>query len=214
MPHEAEHGLLQLGFPDLAVTDADLSLGRKLLNAGGAGPDGFHAVMHEVDLAAAPEFELDGGLDQRGIEGRDDGLDRKAVLGRGFDHRHIAQSQQRHMQGARDGRGAHGQNVDALLQLLQALLVFHAEALLLIDDHHAEIFELHVLREEAMRADGNIDLAFLEIGERGFEFPGRTEPAEHVDADGKGLEAFLKGLEVLEAEHGGGREHGYLLAVA
>ena len=38
-------------------------------------------------------------------------------------------------------------------ELLQPLLVLHAEPLLLVDDHQAQIFELDVLREQPVRAD-------------------------------------------------------------
>ena len=38
-----------------------------------------------------------------------------------------------------------------------------AEALFLVDDHQTQIAELDVLREQAVGADGDIDLAFREI---------------------------------------------------
>ena len=53
-----------------------------------------------------------------------------------------------------------------LLELLEPLLVLHAEALLLVHDHQAQIAELHVLREQAVGADGDIDLAFGQIRQR------------------------------------------------
>ena len=52
------------------------------------------------------------------------------------------------------------------LHLLDPLLVRDAEALLLVDDQQAEIAELHVLRQQAMRADDDLDLAGFEILER------------------------------------------------
>ena len=51
----------------------------------------------------------------------------------------------------------------ALADLLQPFLVLHAEALLLIDQHQPEIFPHNVLREEPVRPDGDIDLAFRQI---------------------------------------------------
>ena len=36
----------------------------------------------------------------------------------------------------------------SLLQLLQPLFVAHAEALLFVDDHQAEVLELDVLRKQ------------------------------------------------------------------
>ena len=46
-----------------------------------------------------------------------------------------------------------------LAELLQALLVLHAEMLLLVDDDEAEILEPHVFREHAVRADDDVYLA-------------------------------------------------------
>ena len=57
-------------------------------------------------------------------------------------------------------------HVHALLELLQALLVLDSEALLLVHDDQAQIFELNVLREQPMGADGDIDLAFGEVRHR------------------------------------------------
>ena len=46
------------------------------------------------------------------------------------------------MQGARDGRGGHGEDVDGGAHLLEALFVADAEALLFVDDEEAEVLEL------------------------------------------------------------------------
>ena len=91
--------------------------------AGGAREDGIDAVVDEVDLAAAAQLLLDGGADQVRIEMRDHGVDRQAILGRRLDHAHVADAQQRHVQRARNGRGAHGEHVHVLPHLLQPLLV-------------------------------------------------------------------------------------------
>ena len=42
------------------------------------------------------------------------------------------------------------------LDLLEALLVRHAEALLLVDDDQAEVLERHVLLEQPVRADDDV----------------------------------------------------------
>ena len=49
--------------------------------------------------------------------------------------------------------------VHSLVDLLQALLVSHAEALLFVDNEQSEFFENDILRQEAMRADQDVDLA-------------------------------------------------------
>ena len=88
-----------------------------------------------------------------------------------------------------------------------------AEALLLVDDQQAEVAELHVLREQAVRADDDVDLAGGEIFERRLLFRLGAEAADHVDADRERREPVLQGLEVLEREHRGRGEDRDLLAV-
>ena len=51
------------------------------------------------------------------------------------------------------------QHVDRLPQLLEPFLVLDAETLLLVDDDQAEILELHILADQPMRADDDVDAA-------------------------------------------------------
>ncbi len=51
-------------------------------------------------------------------------------------------------------------------ELLQLLLVPHAEALLLVDDDQAQILELDVLREQPVRADDDVHRAGGDLGHR------------------------------------------------
>ena len=55
-----------------------------------------------------------------------------------------------------------------------------------------------VLRQQAVGADGDIDLALGQIRQRRLDFLGRTEAAEHLHAHRKRLEAALEGLEMLK----------------
>ncbi len=75
------------------------------------------------------------------------------------DQRKIAQSAIAMFKRARDRRGGHGQQVDFGAQLFQLLLLAHAEALFLIDDHQAQILELDVRLQQLVRADDDVDLA-------------------------------------------------------
>ena len=111
------------------------------------------------------------------------------------------------------GVARHREHVDLLPQLLDLLLVRDAEALLLVDDEQAEVAELDVLRQQAVRADDDVDLAGREIGERLLLLRLRAEAADHVDADGEAGEALAERLLVLEREHGRRREDRDLLAV-
>ena len=92
--------------------------------------------------------------------------------------------------------------------------MLHAEALLFIHQNQAEIAELHVLRQQPVRADGDIDLAFGEIRQGRLDFLGRAEAAEHLHAHRKRLKAPLKCLKMLECQDRGGRQKSHLLAIA
>ena len=170
--------------------------------------------MDEINLAAALQFLLDGRADQLVVPAGDHRLNGHAVLGRRLDHAHVAQPHQRHVQGARNRRGRHGQHVHFFAKLLQPLLVAHAEALLLVDDHQPEVGELDVLREQAVRADQDVHLAALDLLDDLLLLLGGAEAADHLDVDRERGESPLEGLKVLEGQHRGGRQHRDLLAVA
>ena len=104
-------------------------------------------------------------------------------------------------------------DVDPLAQLLDLLLVDDAEPLLLVDDQQPQVAELHVLRQQAVRAHDDLHLARREILERLLLLGLRAEAADHVDAHGKRGEALAQRLHVLKREHRRGREEGHLFAV-
>ena len=143
--HEGEHDALQLSFSHLAVANDDARRRHQFADLRGEFVDRLHAIVDEVDLPAALQFQLDRRADQLLVELGDDGLDRHAVFGRRFDHAHVAQADERHVQRARDGRRRHGEHVHSFAHLLQPLLVAHAEALLFVDHQQAEILELQIL---------------------------------------------------------------------
>ncbi len=169
--------------------------------------------MDEVDLAVASHLIFDGSLDQLFAERCYGGLNRQAVARRRFDQRHVAQADEGHVQGARDGRGGKCQRVDVFAHLFQAFLVGDAETLLFVNNEQAEVLEFYVLGKQAMRADDDVHFSGFKVGENDFLLGGGAETAEHFDARGKCGEAFLEGFKMLESEDGCRREHGDLLAV-
>ncbi len=124
------------------MADDDSCLGDQLADLAGDVVDGFDAVVDEVGLASAFEFHLYCGADQFFVELGDDSLDGHAVFGRSFNDRHVAETDERHVQGARDGCGGHAKHVDMGAHLLEAFLVADAEALLFVDDEEAKVLEL------------------------------------------------------------------------
>src|SRR3546814_21092406 len=79
--------------------------------------------------------------------------DLRPVDRRGCDDRHLAQARERHLQGARDGRGRQRQHMHVGAKLLELLLVLDPEVLLLVDDHQAEVAEANLLGENSVGAD-------------------------------------------------------------
>jgi hypothetical protein len=88
--------------------------------------------------------------------------------------------------------------------LFESLFVAHTEALLFVDHQQAQVAKFHVFREQPVRTDHDIDLAFRDFLQRLLDVLGAAESREHFDAHGERREARTKRLVVLECEHGGG----------
>ena len=117
------------------------------------------------------------------------------------------------MQGARDRRCGQREDVDRGTELLELLLLHHAEALLLVQDHQAEVLEAHILLQQPVGADHDVDLpdhqAPQDVGRLGI----RAKARQHVDLDRERLEAVAERQVVLLGEHRGRHQDGHLLAV-
>ena len=98
-------------------------------------------------------------------------------------------------------------------QRLEQLLLRDAEALLLVEDHEAELLRDHVAREDAVRADEDVDLAGAEVGEDPLRVLRRDEARDHLDADREVAVALAERVEVLLGEDRRRREEQRLLAV-
>ena len=88
----------------------------------------------------------------------------------------------------------------------------HAEALLLVDDHQAQVMGVHIARQQAMRAYEHIHAAVRETLERRSLLLRRAEAAEHLDGHAERLEAVLEVRKVLLRQDGGRAQHHNLLA--
>ena len=209
---EVAHHVFQLAFRHLAVGDFDARFRQQLDQLLLHGVDGVHLVVQEEDLAAALEFAQGRLADQAVADRLHEGLDRQALLRRGGDHREIADAFQRHRQGAGNRRRGQGEHVHLGAQLLHPLLLPHAEAVFLVDDGQAQVLEHHVLLQQLVGADDDVDGAALEAGLGGGDFLGRAEAGKFGDPHRGIGEAVGEGLEVLFGEQGGGAEHRHLLA--
>ena len=64
-----------------------------------------------------------------------------------------------------------------------------------------------------MRADQNVYLALLQVGEYLFDLFGALASAQVLYAHGEVAKAFAEGIVVLHSEHGRGHQYSHLLAV-
>ena len=89
----------------------------------------------------------------------------------------------------------------------------HAEALLFVDNQQAEILKLDVLRKQPVRADQNVHLAGRHALHNVLLLFCCSKARNHFHVDGELREPLLEGLEMLEAQDRGRRQHRNLLAV-
>ncbi len=208
-----QHHLFQFPLAHLAVGDCDPRARREFGQLRRHPLDGVHLVVQKVDLAAALEFTLAGFANRRRVPLADEGLDRQAARRWGGDDRQFAQAGHRHVQGARDRRGGQGQHVHLGAQGFHPLLVLDPEAVLLVDDGQAQILETHVVLQQLVGADQNIDLA-LGQGLQGFRLLlGRAEAGQQFDPHRPVGEAVEKVLIVLLGQQRGRRQHRHLSPV-
>jgi len=63
------------------------------------------------------------------------------------------------MEGARNRRRAHRQDIHVLTNLLQSFFVTYSEPLFLVDDQQADVAKIDVFRQQPVRANHHIDAA-------------------------------------------------------
>ena len=73
-----------------------------------------------------------------------------------------------------------GKDVHLLELLLQLLLVLHTETLLLVHHQQPQILELHILIEQAVSANQDIDRTVLHLTQCLLHLGGGTEPVSYT----------------------------------
>ena len=159
---ELGHDFFQGVFFHLPMADADTQFRVHFADLMRDAFDGAHAVVQVKDLAATVGLGLNRAFDQVGGVAFNNRLDRASIDRRRFDHAHCTGAGERHVQCAWNRSGAEGENVDVGAQLLDALLLAHAEALLFIDHKQAEVLEVDILAQDAMGADDDVDASFCQ----------------------------------------------------
>ena len=213
MVGEVDDALLQLLGRHLAVAHHHARVGHHALYHGLKRRQLVDAVVDEKHLSVARQLEVDG-LGHHLVVERADGCEYGVAVGRRRgDGAKVARAHQRELQGARNGRGRHGERVHIHFELLQLLLHAHAKLLLLIDHQQAKVVEFHRFANQLVGAYHYVHLALGQIGQQLLHLLGLAGAGKVVHLHREVFEALLKRVVVLEGEHRGGHKHGGLLAV-
>ena len=209
---ELDHHILDLARAHLAVRYAHARLGRGLVHARHGVVDGLDAVGHVVHLTAATHLQANRRAHHVGVV-LSHVHDYGAAPGRRRrDQAHVAHAARGHLHGSRNRRCRKREHVNLLAQVLELLLVLHAKALLLVNDHQAQVLGVHIGRKQTMRADEHINRALGKRLERALLLRRGAEAAEHFDLEAKRGKALKERLVVLLGQNGRGAEHHDLAA--
>ena len=157
------HGGFFGGF-HAAVYEADVEFGQgrlKLLQGFGGGLqlEGFALFDQRADpicllpfAADVQQIAFDFGtaqaVDEAGLDGR--------AAGREFvDDGYVEVGEKAHGEGARDRSGGHHELVHVAAFVFQGETLRHAEAVLFVHNHEAEVLKGHVVLKQGVRADGD-----------------------------------------------------------
>jgi hypothetical protein len=88
--------------PIWPCADGHRRLGDQALQQRAQRKDGFDPVVDEVHLAAARQLVADGAFDDRRVEPDHCRLDGEPIPRRRFNHGHVANADERHVQRARE----------------------------------------------------------------------------------------------------------------
>ncbi len=134
-----------------------------------------HAVVQEERLPLSFVLAQDRPLDELLLVLPHVGLHGPPALRWRLHDRDVAQSGQRHLQRARDGRRRHRDHVHLQLQLAQQLLLADAEPLLLVDDQEPQVLCSDVAGEDPVSADQDVHAPLGEALHRRFLLGGRAK---------------------------------------
>ena len=180
----------------------DARLGEQRGESFGDGLNGLDAVVEVEDLATAGELGLHGVAHELLIVTAHDGADGQALARRSLDDAEVARADEREVERARDGRGAHGEDVDLGAHLLESLLVTHAEAVFFVNDDEAKFAEARAVGEQGVCADDDVDRAGRSPRPDIGLLLGGAVAAEEFNGDGPAGEAVLEAFEVLLRKDG------------
>ena len=193
--------------------DGNSGLGQQIPQPAGNIGDALHPVVHEEDLSVAVQLPQHRASNQLIVILGDIGFYRQARLRGSLHGAHVANPDERHVEGARDRSSAQREHVYFPAQLLEPFLVRHPEFLFLIYDDQPQILEYHIPLQQTVRPDADVDSAVCQSRQHILLLPGGTKPAQHFDLYGKGGQPLSKSDEVLLGKDGSRHQDGHLHTV-
>ena len=145
--------------------------------------------------------------------GDEPGPDGLAAGGQLVQHRDVQVAVEQQPQRAGDGRGAHDQQMGAFGLAGQDAPLPHAEAVLLVHDGKAQVFELYLVGQHRMGAHHQPGAAVRNGGKRHTALGGFHAAHQQRDVDAERLQPVGQGGGVLAGQQLGGGQHGALPAV-
>ena len=170
------------------------------------------AVVDEIHLPTSVELAPQRLMNHLLVGAGHHRSHRTSVGWGGGHQRHVPEPRDGHLQGAGDGGGGEGEHVDVGLERLDALFCRDAEALLLVHDQEAQSLEVHVLGEQSMGPDDDVDRPFAQPAGDGVGPALGLEAAEHGDLERIGAQACIEGHLVLLRQHRGRAHERHLTA--
>ena len=168
------------------------------------------AVVHVVRLTAALQLSQECIAHQLKARLGDTRGYRVAILWWGLNRGEIANPREGEVQRARDRRGGEGHHVEFGAERLHALLGGDAEAVLLVDHEQAEMFERHILREQPVGGDHQVNLTSRELGNDLGLSCRRDAAREELELERICGKAATERFDVLQGEHSSRHQHGDL----
>ena len=187
---ELHHHRFQEALVHLPVSHDDARLRDQFLQPGGHPLHRLDAVVDKKGLPAPAHLANDRLPHGPLAEVEHLGTDGQAAGRRRFDHRQVADAGHRHLEGSGNGRRGEREDIHLCPELLEALLVADPEPLLLIDDDQPQVPELHVLLQQAVRADHHVQCAGGQVPKRGLDLSGRLKAGQQPHAGRERAEAL------------------------
>ena len=159
---KAIHDTLQFPLTHLTVGIGNLRIRYQLGNLCRYLRDLVDTVVYIIHLTIPRHLALNSFPDHLLIVLHDVSLDRHTVMRRLFQHTHVPDSDQAHMQSSRNRRRGQSQHVHVLFHLFNLFLMTDTKPLFLVNDQQTQILADHIFGKDTMCSDHDIHRSFFQ----------------------------------------------------